>query len=137
MQGAIQGFDAEEGAVGARPAHRRRGPILIAGLATAGCLLLATILAERLDSAQPAPPAPTFAERVTPQGDAGRFQAVTTSLGWSSASPVCRVTAYDIYGNALGSEVFRIGRLAPGASRGWSGHVSVDGVVERMSVDCR
>ncbi len=137
MGSAIQGTDAERGALGAAPEHRRRGPLLLAGLAAAGCLLLGTILADRLNSTEPPLPAPTFAERVTPRRTEGRFDAVTTNLGWSSARPRCSVVAYDVYGNALGSVVFRIGVLDPGASRAWDGRVRVTGRVERMSIHCR
>ena len=137
MRSVISATDTEPEVIDEHRRSRRRGALLVAGLATAGCLLLGTILADRLNSTEPPTPPPTFAEKVTPRGIQGRFDAVTTNLGWSSAEPRCTVVAYDVYGNAVGSDVFRIGRLVAGATRSWGGRVPVGTRVERMSIHCR
>jgi hypothetical protein len=119
--------------------HRLTWKLLIAAIVALVALALFALgafLLTRFGSEEPRP-RPVFAERLDIQGADGNFAAVTTNLGQVRRRATCTVNAYDIHGTTIGSRVFELEPIAPGAETPWEGRVRVDGVVERMDIDCR
>jgi len=110
--------------------------LLLALLVAAVTFALGAQLFAKLQS-EIGPGRTTFAVHVTPRGGGGDFDAITTARGERSSVATCTVTAFDIYGDAVGAKGFDLGWLAPGEPHEWSGHVRAEVRVERMSIDCR
>lgn len=137
-------MDTPEATTSARPrtdaagigGYLRSRKVLILAIAVATVSALAVLAVGRVPS-EPRSPRAGFAERIEPLGTRGDFTAVTANIGERAGRATCRVTAFDIYGSAIGSKVFALGRVEVGGRVGWRGHVRVEGKAERMRIDCR
>ena len=128
------------------PAEQQDGPkagtylwsrrIVIFAVVALVSLIGGVLILDRLQSDQRTP-RPTFAEKVTPLGTEGRFDAATTNLGDRGRAPTCTVSAFDIYGNTVGSHVYELDKLSAGEHLDWDGRLEVTAAVERMSIVCR
>lgn len=127
------------------PAEQQEGPkagtylwrrrFVIFAVVALVSLIGGALILDRLQSDQHTP-RPTFAEKVTPRGTEGRFEAATTNLGDRGRAPACTVSAFDIYGNTVGSHVYELDKLSAGEHLDWDGRLEVTATVERMAIVC-
>lgn len=77
-----------------------------------------------------------FSVNVSPIGVLGDFRADTTNTGSKASKPTCKVEAFDVYGNEIGSDRFELGTLEPQEQTIWNGKVSVNEPVAEMKAAC-